>query len=166
MAFIHDDQLEIIRRNPQIAIQADDIFALFFFLLRCPLVFGILAVLRKLLPGQYSKQLLNGGNHNVGFYIVIVFQPLDLIEGAHFHLAFGTVKLAELAFRLTGQVVPIHQEHDAAHRGIIQQAVAGQAGQIGFSAAGGKYSQAFLFPILDGVFKLRLGAILAIAQAT
>ena len=166
VAFIHDDQLEVIRRNPQITIQADDIFALFFFLLRCPLVFGVLAVLRKLLPGQYGKQLLNGGNYNVGFYVVIVFQPLDLIEGAHFRLTFCAVKLAEFAFRLTGQVVPVHQKQDAAHRGIIQQAVAGQAGQIGFAAAGGKHGQAFLFSVLDGVFKLHLGAILAIAQAT
>ena len=67
MAFIHDDQLEVVRRNFQIPIQADDILAFLFLLLCRPLVFGVLAVLRKLLPGQYGKQLLNGGNHNIGF---------------------------------------------------------------------------------------------------
>ena len=102
VAFIHDDQLEVVRRNFQIPIQADDILAFLFLLLCRPLVFGVLAVLRKLLPGQYGKQLLNGGNHNVGFYIVVVFQPLDLIEGAHFRLAFRAVKLAELTLCLTG----------------------------------------------------------------
>ena len=93
-----------------------------------------------------------------------MFQPLDLIERAHFRLAFRAVKLTEFTLRLAGQVVPIHQEQDAAHRGIVQQAIAGQAGKIGFAAAGGKHGQAFLFAILDGVFKLHLGAILAIAQ--
>ena len=166
VAFVHDDQLEIIRRKFQILSELNDA-VIFFFFIRCiSLVLRVLAVIVcDGFTGKHSKELLNSGNNDIRADILFFSQPLDIVEKAHFRLLFRAVKSAEFTLRLFRQIIPVGKEENSADGGIIQQPVACKTGEVCFSGAGRQNRKAFLFTRFDGFFKFDFGAVLAVAQA-